>query len=116
MKMNDKERDFVRYIQNRDIDTIELSELEYLLQIIKRLDNEQDKLEYNISASYFPAKMEVELTWECIETGKTAWLTAKVTQEDGERISEVLCPCVYHKAKWQPKKYLKSNNKKRNTF
>lgn len=57
-----------------------------------------EKATLEVTACYFPKKGEVELTWEDIETGKKAWLTTKVTPEEGNRISNVVMACVYHGA------------------
>ena len=51
--------------------------------------------EYKISAVYFPHPSELELTWKNIQTGAEAWLTVKVSKEEGERVSSVVPPCVY---------------------
>lgn len=50
---------------------------------------------HKISAVYYPKSGEMDLTWEDTETGKAAYLTVKVSTEEGERVSDVVGPCVY---------------------
>jgi len=54
---------------------------------------------HKISAVFFPLKLELELTWEDIETGQRVGLTTKVPDlVTGEKITKVVPPCVYHPA------------------
>jgi len=53
---------------------------------------------HKISACYFPARDEVDLTWEDIETGNIAQLTTKVPEEVGGAITSTVMPCVYIEA------------------
>jgi hypothetical protein len=49
---------------------------------------------HKISACYYPATQEVDLTWEEIK-GEAAHLSVKVSKEEGESIASVVMPCVY---------------------
>ena len=51
-----------------------------------------------ISAVYFPAKKELELTWEDLTTGKKAGLLIGVDNEKGNEITEAVPPCLHHGA------------------
>lgn len=51
-----------------------------------------------ISAVFYSATSEVELTWDSQLTGKSACLITKVNDDIGRAISEVVPPCVYHDA------------------
>lgn len=51
---------------------------------------------HRISACYFPAKQELDLTWEDIETGERAGLTVpNVVPKVGLQIAKTVPPCVY---------------------
>ena len=51
---------------------------------------------HKISVVFFPKTLELELTWEDIETGENAKLTTKVSDmKIGIAISNVVPPCVY---------------------
>lgn len=54
---------------------------------------------HKISVVFFPTKLELELTWEDIETGQRVGITTKVPDlETGEKIAKIVPPCVYHPA------------------
>ena len=53
------------------------------------------KATHKISAVYFPKVSEIELTWEDIKTGESAWLVAKITPKEGNQIAKIVPPCVY---------------------
>ena len=41
----------------------------------------------------------IELTFEDLETGKTATLEFNASDEDGTALAEIIAPCVYHAAR-----------------
>lgn len=53
----------------------------------------------SISAVYWQKDGTAELTWEDIESGNRCDMTVPVTPKQGERLSEVVLPCVYYGAK-----------------
>ncbi|MBN9410873.1 MAG: hypothetical protein J0H69_17145 [Burkholderiales bacterium] len=58
----------------------------------------QGEREYQISAGYFPAKGEVDLTWQRASDSAMCAVTLKVTPEQGEKICEVVWPCQHYSA------------------
>ena len=51
-----------------------------------------------VSAVYYNDGL-LELSWEDIETGETAWLELmNVDEKKGREITSVVLPCVYHGA------------------
>ena len=58
-----------------------------------------NKATHTISAVHFTEAGEVDLTWENIETGETASLTAKVDAADGHEIAKVVPPLIFSGAR-----------------
>jgi len=61
---------------------------------------------HKISACYFPAKKEIELTWEDIKEGTQVSLTVEVGSDKGNQIADCIMPCVYIGAVTKEKHYL----------
>jgi hypothetical protein len=60
---------------------------------------ENDCATHKISACYYPRKGEADLTYEDIETGESVELTVKITEEEGEKLANVIPALVYQGAK-----------------
>lgn len=74
------------------------TEMEKLHAELVTLEDDRKSSTYKISACYFPDSGEAELTYERMEDGAYIMLTVPVSDEDGERLAEVIGPCVYYDA------------------
>lgn len=58
-----------------------------------------NEAKFEISVCFFPRLEEVELTYRNIDSGKQCLLTLKCSKDQGEKLVEVIGPCVYYRAK-----------------
>lgn len=77
------------------------SEMEREVQFLRKELERARKNEatHKISAVYYPKTGQTELTFEDLDTMEVAAFTVHLSKSVGEKLAEVVPPCVYSKAK-----------------